>query len=178
MRPFIYVFTLVIGFLVFPQASVAGSRPFPAPIECLDTARLLLSYLLNEKTDIGSDRASQSRWLSVKLRSEFEKKQRTCEEELKHRPMDKIISPSNNYFLLTWEPPSAYTIIGSRRYGNVAFVDFEFRWGKGKQYEGNRRIQSYIFTLDNGKWKLDDVYSVREAYAAPGNLSNELRSRP
>jgi len=172
------MFTLVIGFLVFPQTSMAGSLPFAAPIECLDTAHLLLSYLLNEKTDIGSDRVMQSQWLSVKLRSELEKKQRACEEELKHRPMDKIISPSNNDFLLTWEPPSAYTIIGSRRYGNIAFVDYEFRWGIGKQYEGNMRIQSYIFILENGNWKLDDVYSVREAFAAPGNLSNELRSRP
>jgi hypothetical protein len=132
MRIFIYLLTLVIGFLVFPQTSMAVSRPFAAPIECLDKARLLLSYLFNEKTDIGSNRASQSRWLSVKLRSELEKKQRTCEEELKRRPVDKIISPSNNDFLFTLEPPSAYTIISSRRYGNAAFVDFEFRWVIGK----------------------------------------------
>jgi len=178
MRILIYVLTLVIGFLVLPRTPIAGSPPFDAPIECLDTARLLLSYLLNEKTHIGTDRASQNRWLSVKLRSELEKKQRACEEELKRRPMDKIVSPSNNDFLLIWEPPSAYTIIGSRRYENTAFVDFEFRWGIGKHYEGNRRIQSYIFILENGKWKLDDVYNVREPYAAPGNLSNELRSSP
>jgi hypothetical protein len=166
---------LIVGLAVLPRIAMADRT---APIECLDTARLLLSYLLNGKTDIGNDNDSQSRWLSTELRRELKKKQRAVDVEVKRRPTEKILSPSNADFLLAWEPPSACTIIGSRRYGNIVFVDVEFRWGKGKNYEGNRRLQSYIFIYENGKWKLDDVYSAREAYAPPGNLSREFRSRP
>ena len=174
MRIFLYGLALVIVFQAFPLTCMAESRTINAPVECLDTARSLISYLLNEKTDISKDRAAQSRWLSAELRSDLETKRKASEEDFKRNPTDKIDWPDNRDFFLTWEPPSTATILGSRRYGDIAFVDFEFKWGKGKNYEGNTRIQSYIFILRNGKWKLDDVYHVREPFAWPANLSSML----
>lgn len=172
------ILMLALGLLSLSQNSIAGGGDVAAPVECLRTAQSLLGYLFNEKPDISQDITNQDRWLSKNLRDQLFKTKKNCAEEAKRRPNEKIEWPTNESFLMAWEKPSAYNIIGSRRYGSIVFVDVEFSWGASKNYAGNRRIQSYIFMFEHGHWKLDDVYNVREKYAEPANLVTELRALP
>lgn len=178
MRIYKHVLPLVLAIIALSRVSMAGGVQITAPEECLLTARALLEYLFNDETDIARDHAIQRRWLTVKLQNELEKKKVACTKALTRKPNAKIKLPSNGDFLLTPEPPAAYEVMGSRRYGNIVFIDVEFNWGDGQKYQGNRRIQCYIFLLENEKWKLDDVYHVRESFNSPMNLSGELRSLP
>ena len=172
----IIAFIVVISLGVSTPQCIAGD--VTAPAECLSTARSLLAYLSKKKPDIGSDVSKQDQWLSDNLRNELRKKIKICEQEARRRPTDKIETPSNETFLRAWDRPSTYKVVGSRGYDGVAIVDVQFDWGAETNYEGNTRIQSYIFVLENGHWKLDDVYGIREKYAGPGNLVTDLHDVP
>jgi len=174
---------LLFCFQVFLLCS-GCARPSPdssvreTPPECALLADEVIRYLLANGASIADDTPSQSKWLTASLRTELTDAVRRCREEATRRPDERIHFPSNSTFLLAWDPPSAFRVLGSRRYCDLAIVDFEFSWGQGTQYEGNRRIMSYVFRLDDGSWRLDDVYSFREEYAQPACLSQELRSAP
>ena len=136
-----------------------------APNECLDTFRALFRYLQKSEPSIVRDEQAQKRWLTQELQKALVQKVATFTS-----PADDPDFPSNGTFIGTWDYPSTYTIVASRRYGKRAIVDVLYKWGPKTNYPGNERVTSFVFQLEDGAWKLDDIYNLREKFASPGSL--------
>jgi len=143
-----------------------------APAECISTFREFFNYVQQDKPSIITDERAQNRWLTKDLREALKQKLTT----FKDQPNDPDY-PSNATFVGTWDKPSTFTIVGSRRYGNRAVVDVWYAWGKGTNYPGDTRLSYFIFQQEDGRWKLDDVYTFRGEFASAESLSAYLRSK-
>ena len=143
-----------------------------APAVCLTAFRQLFTYLQNSEPSIIKDEAAQNRFLSKNLRQALEKKVAT----FKDQPDDPDF-PTNNTFIGSWDIPSTYTILGSRRYEKRVVIDVWYEWGKKTNYPGDTRLSNFIYVLEDGAWKLDDVYTFRGEFASSESLNFYLRSK-
>jgi hypothetical protein len=143
-----------------------------APAECLATFRQFFTYVQQGRPNIITDERAQNRWLTKDLRDALKQKLATFKDQ-----PDVPDYPSNGTFIGTWDKPSTFTIISSRRYGNRAVLDVWYAWGKGTNYPGDTRLSYFIFRLEDGRWKLDDVYTFRGEFAIAGSLNAYLRSK-
>jgi hypothetical protein len=148
------------------------AAPAAAPGECLQTFRSFFEYLQRTNTNIVRDQAAQRRWLSQELRKALAQKVATFTS-----PADDPDFPGNGTFIGSWDYPSTYSIASSRRYGRRAIVDVLYKWGPKTNYPGNERTTSFIFMLEDGAWKLDDVYTFREEFAQAESLAQYLREK-
>jgi hypothetical protein len=137
-----------------------------APRECLAAFRAFFDYLKHAKPDIISDEQAQKRFLSQALRKAVAQRVATFKT-----PNESPDYPSNSSFIGAWDPPTTYAILSSRRYGKQAVVDVLYKWGPKTNYPGDERIMSFVFQLEEGAWKLDDIYNLRGEFAPPGSLS-------
>lgn len=137
-----------------------------APSECLAAFRAFFVYLQNTKPDIVNDQLAQKRFLTQSLRQAFAQKIATFTS-----PNDSPDYPRNGTFIGAWDPPTTYAILSSRRYGKQAVIDVLYKWGPNTNYHGDERITSFVFELEDGAWKLDDIYTLRGKFVPPGSLS-------
>jgi len=166
---------VTLATLVQPSIKEVLRKPLVvsvAPNECLATFRQFFTYVQQEKPSIITDERAQNRWLTKDLRDALKQKLAT----FKNQPDDPDY-PSNGTFVGTWDKPSTFTIIGSRRYGNRAVLDVWYAWGKGTNYPGDTRLSYFIFRLEDGQWKLDDLYTFRGQFATAESLNAYLRSK-
>lgn len=143
-----------------------------APAECISSFRQFFSYVQQDNPSIVTDRRAQERWLSKSLREALQQKVAT----FKDQPDDPDF-PGNATFVGTWDKPTTFTLLGSRRYNNRAVLDVWYTWGKGTNYPGDTRLSYFIFVLEEGRWKLDDVYTFRGEFASAESLNAYLRSK-
>ena len=143
-----------------------------APAECIATFRQFFTYVQQDKPSIITDERAQNRWLTKDLKDALKQKLAT----FKDQPDDPDY-PSNGTFVGTWDKPTTFTIIGSRRYGNRAVLDVWYAWGKGTNYPGDTRLSYFIFRLEDGRWKLEDLYTFRGEFASAESLNAYLRSK-
>lgn len=143
-----------------------------APTECITTFRQFFGYVQQDKPSIITDERAQNRWLTKDLRDALKQKLAT----FKDQPDDPDY-PGNGTFIGTWDKPTTFTIIGSRRYGDRAVLDVWYAWGKGTNYPGDTRLSYFIFRLEDGRWKLDDVYTFRGEFASAESLNAYFRSK-
>jgi hypothetical protein len=132
-----------------------------APEQCLKTLRVFLAYVSRSTPDISVDKPAQMRWLTKDLRDAMAKKVEIEDTKAKQNPTDKREFPDNGEFVGAWDYPSTYSIVGSRRYDKVAIIDVEYRWRAGTNYEGDKRLRSFIFLKENESWRLDDIYDFQ-----------------
>ena len=137
-----------------------------APRECLAAFRELFSYLQKNEPSIVKDEAAQQRWLTQELRKALKQKVATFTN-----PQDNPDFPGNSTFIGSWDYPSTYSIVASRRYGKRAIIDVLYKWGPKTNYPGDERTTSFIFLLEDGKWKLDDVYTFRGEFFIAESLN-------
>lgn len=145
-----------------------------APRECMTALREFMNYIFRDKPDMAEDAEAQKRWLTGSLREKLAYRLELSRQQQKQNPDDKIDFPSNSTFIGSWEHPTTYSIAGSRRYGERAVIDVHYEWGKGTNYPGDTRLVSYVFLLEDGSWKLDDVYTFRGEFIHAHSLSEEL----
>jgi len=143
-----------------------------APRECLVTFRDFFNYLQKSEPGIVRDEQAQKRWLTQELRKALAQKLATFSS-----PADDPDYPSNNTFIGSWDQPSTYAIVSSRRYGKRAVIDVLYKWGQKTNYPGDERTTSFIFLLEDGAWKLDDVYTFRGEFVQAESLNQYLRSK-
>ena len=143
-----------------------------APKECLVAFREFFIYLQKNEPGIIKDQQAQERWLTLELRTALKGKVATFAN-----PQDDPDFPSNSTFIGSWDYPSNFAIVGSRRYGKRAVVDVFYKWGPKSNYPGDERTSSFIFILEDGKWKLDDIYTFRGRFAQAESLNQYLRER-
>ena len=143
-----------------------------APRECLAAFRGFFQYLQKSEPGIVRDEQAQKRWLSQELRKALAQKLATFSS-----PKDDPDYPSNNTFIGSWDPPSSYAIVASRRYGKRAVIDVLYKWGPKTNYPGDERTTSFIFLLEDGAWRLDDIYTFRGEYVQAESLNQYLRDK-
>lgn len=154
------------------QEVKSSGVPAGAPKECLLAFRDFFRYLQRNDANIVRDEAAQKRWLSAELRKALAQKLATFTS-----PGDDPDYPGNGTFIGSWDYPTTYSIAASRRYGNRAVVDVLYKWGPKTNYPGDERTTSFIFLLEDGAWKLDDIYTFRGAYAEAESLNQYLREK-
>jgi len=136
-----------------------------APRECLTAFREFFRYLQTSQPGIVRDEQAQKRWLTQDLRKALAQRVATFTSSA-----DNPEYPTNYTFIGVWDLPSTYAIVSTRRYGKQAVIDVLYKWGPKTNYPGNERITSFIFQLEDGAWKLDDIYNLREEFGSPGSL--------
>ena len=154
------------------EVSSASTAVASAPSECLTSVRDFITYISREKPDIASDRDAQNRWLSQNLRRGLAHRLGAYRAFVKSNPDSPEGPPNNGDFVGSWDYPSIYSIIGSRRYGDRALVDIMFTWGKKTQYPGDTRLVTYVLVREDNAWKLDDIYTLRGKFVEAGSLSS------
>jgi hypothetical protein len=164
------------GLLCAQQKSIAEVKhttpAVAAPRECLIAFRDFFRYLQNGEPGIVRDEQAQKRWLSDDLRKALAQKLATFTS-----PADDPDYPSNNTFIGSWDQPTTYAIVSSRRYGKRSVIDVLYKWGPKTNYPGDERTTSFIFLLEDGGWKLDDVYTFRGEFVQAESLNQYLRSK-
>jgi hypothetical protein len=169
-------FMLLFGPLVLgqqPIEEVTHKTPaVAAPKECLLAFREFFRYLQKTDVSIVRDEQAQNRWLTQELRKALTAKVATFTS-----PKDDPDFPSNNTFIGSWDHPSTYSIVASRRYGPRAVIDVLYKWGPKTNYPGDERTTSFIFLLEDGGWKLDDVYIFRGKFAQAESLNQYFREK-
>jgi hypothetical protein len=143
-----------------------------APPECLTVFRQFFSYVQRPEPSIVKDEHAQIKWLSKNLREALKQKVAS----FKDQPNDPDF-PGNGTFVGTWDFPTTFTIVGSRRYGNRAVIDVWYSWGKGTNYPGDTRLSYFVFVYEEQAWRLDDVYTFRGEYASAESLNAYLTSK-
>ena len=158
-----------------------GSTDGEAPQECVTKSKEIIAYVLRDKPDIGDDKEAQNRWLSESLRRLLTYRQATYRDHKNNipegpdQPPHPEQPPGNRDFVGAWDYPTSYKIEGSRRYGEKIMVDITFIWGKGTQYEGDTRLYSFIFKIEDGACKLNDIYIFEGDFIPASSLSQEFR---
>ncbi|HEV8428609.1 MAG TPA: hypothetical protein VGQ41_11975 [Pyrinomonadaceae bacterium] len=149
-----------------------GTPAAAAPRECLAAFRGFFQYLQKNEPGIVRDEQAQKRYLSQELRKALAQKLATFTS-----PKDDPDYPSNNTFIGSWDQPSTYAIVASRRYGKRAVIDVLYKWGPKTNYPGDERTSSFIFLLEDGAWKLDDIYTFRGEFVQAESLNQYLREK-
>ncbi len=149
-----------------------GAATAAAPRECLVAFRGFFQYLQKSEPGIVRDEQAQKRWLTQELRKALAQKLATFSS-----PKDDPDYPGNNTFIGSWDQPTTYAIIASRRYGKRAVIDVLYKWGPKTNYPGDERITSFIFRSEDGAWKLDDIYTFRGEFAQAESLSQYLSQK-
>ena len=158
------------------KVAIQESRPkaatVAAPKECLLTFREFFSYVQKSEPSIVRDEQAQKRWLTQELRKALTQKVATFTSA-----QDNPDFPGNNTFIGSWDHPTTYSIVSSRRYGKRAVIDVLYKWGPKTNYPGDERTTSFIFMLEDGAWKLDDVYTFRGEFVQAESLNQYLREK-
>jgi hypothetical protein len=176
---YIFVIVLMLSGSSFAWAQKSGivevkhgAPEVAAPRECLAAFRGFFQYLQKSEPGIVRDEQAQKRWLSAELRKTLAQKLATFTS-----PKDDPDYPSNNTFIGSWDQPSTYAIVASRRYGKRAVIDVLYKWGSKTNYPGDERTTSFIFLLEDGAWKLDDIYTFRGEFVQAESLNQYLREK-
>jgi hypothetical protein len=161
-----------------PEVQSNSLTKTEAPPECVAVFRTLFDYIRKSESSLITDHQAQERWLSKLFR-------KSLAEGIKRagNPKDTPDYPSNGSFVGVWSYPTGFSIIGSRHYDyrnadnpddNRAVIDVLYEWDKkgnlDNQYPGTKALKSFVFVLEDGVWKLDDIYTFSDEYANPGSL--------
>ena len=137
-----------------------------APNQCLLAFREFFSYLQKNESNILKDERAQKLFLSENLRKAFQQKIASFTNG-----SDDPDFPGNGTFIGSWDYPTTYSIVSSRRYGNRAIIDVLYKWGPNTNYPGDERTTSFIYVFEDRMWKLDDVYTFRGEFATAESLN-------
>jgi len=140
-----------------------------APKQCLLAFREFFSYLQESESNIVKDERSQKLFLSENLRKAFQQKIASF-----GNTADDPDFPGNGTFIGSWDYPTTYSVVSSRRYGKRAVIDVLYKWGPKTNYPGDERTTSFIYVLEDGMWKLDDIYTFRGEFATAESLNQYL----
>jgi hypothetical protein len=165
-----------------PARSIQEVRPPPQSTSrnakgCIRAFRDFFSYVQKSTPDIGDDKAAQTRFLGRYLLLAMQGKQEFEEAKAKEEPTDKREYPGNGDFIGAWDYPTTYSILGSRSYANQCIVDVEYAWGPGTNYEGTKRLMSFLFKIESGLWKLEDVYTFQGEFSSAESLKGRFEFR-
>jgi hypothetical protein len=138
----------------------------PAPKQCLLAFREFFKYLQKNEPSIVKDERAQKLFLSENLRKAFQQKIASFTDGSNDPDF-----PGNATFIGSWDYPTTYSIVSSRRYGNLAIIDVLYKWGPNTNYPGDERTTSYIYVFEDRMWKLDDIYTFRGEFAKAESLN-------
>jgi hypothetical protein len=136
------------------------------PNKCLLAFREFFKYLQKSEPSIVKDERAQKLFLSENLRKAFQQKIASFTDGSNDPDF-----PGNGTFIGSWDYPTTYSIVSSRRYGNLAIIDVLYKWGPNTNYPGDERTTSFIYVFEDRMWKLDDIYTFRGEFAKAESLN-------
>ena len=137
-----------------------------APKQCLLAFREFFKYLQKNEPSIVKDERAQKLFLSENLRKAFQQKIASFTDGSNDPDF-----PGNGTFIGSWDYPTTYSIVSSRRYANLAIIDVLYKWGPKTNYPGDERTTSFIYVFEDRMWKLDDIYTFRGEFAKAESLN-------
>lgn len=141
--------------------------------EAAATLRDFISYTLRRKPELFQDEIAQRKFLTEDLRNGVAHHWRIYQEYIKEH--ETPTSPDNGTFVGAWEFPSGYTIKGGRQSGDQIIIDVLFKWDNPQaNYYGDTRDVSYTFSLEDGAWKLHDMYTHQGKFIGAYSLREKL----
>ena len=118
-----------------------------------------------------------------KFRETMMKSNSAWVEYLRKNPDYKPDGPSNSSFTGVWNQPTTFSIVSTRQYDYRdksnplalrTMIDVLYVWGNEEnicnQYPGVRNLHTFIFILEEGPWKLDDVYIYNDEFTGSESL--------
>jgi hypothetical protein len=138
----------------------------------------MLAAMFDASRDFATDPDAQRRYLAPKLVEAVAGRDAFAKARSEAMPDERTDPPSSEAFLDAWDRPSAYAILGSRAYGDVAWVDVRYTWGPATNYPGESRLASLLLHRIDGAWRLADIYDhASEFHATPSTLLERLADR-
>ena len=161
----------------------------PASKEAIETFVAFFEYVKKNEPDIVKDKQAREKWLSKGFRQVMMESNLVWEEYLKKNPDNKPDGPSNSSFTGVWNQPTTYSIVSTRQYDYRdknnphalrTMIDALYVWGNEdgleNQYPGVRNLHTFMFILENGAWKLDDVYIFNDEFTSSESLRQHFRT--
>ena len=144
----------------------ATTSAVAAPSQCLLAFREFFAYLQKREPNIVKDERSQKLFLTANMRKAL--------IGYAAKNTDGPDAADNADFIGSWDYPTTYSIVGSRRYGKRATIDVLYKWGPNTNYEGDERLSSFVYLFEDGMWKLDDIYTFRGEFVTAESLNQHF----
>ena len=157
-----------------PREIKSKDRPSTAPPESLAALHRFFLSVFKPEPKLTRDKAAQAELLSRHTRDGIEHLWKTYAKFEKDNP-GVDCSPDNDLFVGAWDYPTTYSIIDSRRYASRVVIDVKYRWGPETNYSGDERLVSYVLVLEDGRWKLEDIYTFHGESIDAESLTTSLR---
>jgi hypothetical protein len=152
-----------------------------ASMDAVNSFVEFFEYIKKGTPDIVSDAEAQEKFLTKSLRRDL-----AGYEQRAGSPESNPDYPRNSFFLGVWNRPTTYSIVSAREYdyrkGPCSIrtvIDVLYEWGYEStiqnQYPGVRNMHSFMFVLEDDRWKLEDIYIFGDPYTSPQSLSQLLR---
>ena len=136
-----------------------------------------MQTLFAAKRDLLRDDAFKQRFLSAPLRQRIAASLKQCEKWPPGAPGEghpAAPDPSNKLIFSAWDLPTSYTVSSGHQTGDRAAYEVIYHWGRGTQYEGDRRTTSVILAREKGRWYVDDLYTHNGKFIAAGSFFSPL----
>jgi hypothetical protein len=130
-------------------------------------------FVFKPEPNLTKDKAAQGELLSRHTRDGIDHLWKAYAKFEKDNP-GYDCSPNNDLFVGAWDYPTTYSIMGSRRYASRVVIDISYRWGPETNYPGDERLVSYALVLEDGRWKLEDIYTFHGHYTDAKSLTTSL----
>ena len=144
----------------------------------LARAQDMLAAMFDASRDFATDPDAQRRYMAPKLVEAVAGRDAFTKQRAEEQPDERTDPPSSETFLDAWDRPTAYAIVGSRAYDDVAWIDVRYTWGPDTNYPGETRLASLLLHRIDGTWRLADIYDhASEFHATPSTLLARLADR-
>jgi hypothetical protein len=141
-----------------------------APLKSLKNLRGFLTYIFSNSPNLFFNSDAQDKWFSSDLQKAIKRHLRIY--EYGSLAMESPYFPDNSTFIGAWDYPTHYQVLDSRISGEKVEIDIQYIWGKGINHEGTTRRLTFFFVLENGDWKIEDIYHHPSEFSSAFRLSD------
>ncbi len=147
-------------------AGTALSEP-PQQLAAHTVVQHFFDYLLEPKTDIGTDTHAQEVWLSINLRKSLKDSTSavTAARELPEVDGPDPAIPDNSLFLDSWDFPSTCRAFQAGVEKLKARVEVVCQWGAMTNYPGTSRKATVSLSNERGSWRISEIVTHKSKYA-------------
>lgn len=142
------------------------------PKESLTNFREFIAYIFSNSPNLFYNEKAQRQFLSAHLRKAIAHHLEVFNKVSAREQVPTF--PDNSTFVGSWDNPTSYLIVGTRRYKERVIIDVVYKWGQGTNYEGDTRLVSYSFIYEENLWKLEDAYTFQGKFISAYSLSKDL----
>lgn len=141
-----------------------------APTKSMENLRGFLAYIFSNSPNLFFNSNAQDKWFSSDLQKTIKRHLQIY--EYGSLVMESPYFPDNSTFIGAWDYPIKYQVLDSRINSEKVEIDIEYIWEKGTNYERTTRRLTFFFVLENGDWKIEDIYHHPSEFSSAFRLSD------